>query len=124
MQNTIQNAGHRRSSSAARRALASQKRSSTAGASDDDPNKMHSLWDETNPYLIEQEKGEPKTPYQYGCGAVEDDEDVAINPRFVNVDEVDLAKNKSLKKARESEISGLDIGEPEQEFAHETGQGN
>jgi hypothetical protein len=50
---------------------------------------------------------EPKIQYQYGGGAMEDDEDVAIDLRFVNVDEVDLAKNKSLKKARESEVPAV-----------------
>jgi len=49
---------------------------------------------------------------------------VAIDPRFVNVDEVDLAKNKSLKEARESEIPSLNIGEPKAEFAHEVAQEN
>ena len=130
MQNTIQNAGHRRSSSAARRASASRRHSSAAGVADDDPNKMRLQWDEANLYLAEQEKGgrmkitEPKTPYQYGDGGAMDEEeedDVAIDPRFVNVDEVDLAKNKSMKKSRESEIPGLDIGDPEDELAQAAG---
>ena len=61
---------------------------------------------------------EPKTPYQYGDAMEEDDEeDVAIDPRYVNVDEVDLAKSRSLKKHRESEIPGLELGEPEDELA-------
>lgn len=60
---------------------------------------------------------EPKTPYQYGDAMEEDEEDdVAIDPRYVNVDEVDLAKNKSMKKHRESEIPGLELGEPEDEL--------
>jgi protein phosphatase inhibitor 2 len=85
---------------------------------------MRLQWDEANLYLTEQEKGgrmkitEPKTPYQYGDGGAMDEdeeEDVAIDPRYVNVDEVDMAKNKSQRKARESEIPGLDIGEPEED---------
>jgi protein phosphatase inhibitor 2 len=127
MANTLQNAGHRRSSSAARRQSASRRHSSIAGASEDDPNKSRLQWDEAQLYLQEQEKGgrmkitEPKTPYQYGDGGAmdEDEEDVAIDPRYVNVDEVDMAKSKSQRKARESEIPGLDIGEPEDEGAQE-----
>lgn len=128
LQNTLQNAGHRRSSSAPRRVSASRRHSSTADASEDDPNKMRLQWDEANLYLAEQEKGgrmkitEPKTPYQYGDqGAMDEDEeeDVAIDPRYVNVDEVDMANHKSQKKARESEIPGLDIGEPEDEAAQQ-----
>lgn len=63
---------------------------------------------------------EPKTPYQYGDAMEEDDDDgdVAIDPRFVNVDEVDMAQaGKHNKKHRESEIPGLELGEPEDELA-------
>lgn len=60
---------------------------------------------------------EPKTPYQYGDAMEEDEEeDVAIDPRFVNVDEVEMAKNKPEKKHRESEIPGLELGEPEDDY--------
>ncbi|OCT52643.1 hypothetical protein CLCR_10488 [Cladophialophora carrionii] len=128
LQNTIQNAGHRRSSSAARRASASRRHSSAAAANqgEDDPEKMRLKWDEANLYLAEQESGgrmkitEPKTPYQYGDTMMEDDddEDVAIDPRFVNVDEVEMAKApKTNKKHRESEIPGLELGEPEEELS-------
>ncbi|KIW44295.1 uncharacterized protein PV06_05315 [Exophiala oligosperma] len=126
LQNTLQNAGHRRSSSAARRASASRRHSSAAAAAgehQDDPDKMRLKWDEANLYLAEQESGgrmkitEPKTPYQYGDAMEEDEEeDVAIDPRFVNVDEVEMAKNKPDKKHRESEIPGLELGEPEDDF--------
>lgn len=84
---------------------------------------MRLKWDEANLYLAEQQSGgrmkitEPKTPYQYGDVMEDDDEeDVAIDPRYVNVDEVDLAKGKH-KKARESDIPGLELGEPEEDFS-------
>ena len=62
---------------------------------------------------------EPKTPYQYGDTMMEDDdEDVAIDPRYVNVDEVEMAKApRSNKKHRESEIPGLELGEAEEELS-------
>ncbi|RMZ81526.1 hypothetical protein DV737_g2444, partial [Chaetothyriales sp. CBS 132003] len=132
MQNTIQNAGHRRSSSAARRASLSRRQSAVAGvAGGEDANKMRLQWDEAALFLQEQEKGgrmkitEPKTPYQYGTGTPDEEdegeeEDVAIDPRFVNVDEVDLAHKKASKTTRESDIPGLDIGEPEEELAQDS----
>lgn len=48
----------------------------------------------------------------------DEEEDVAIDPRFVNVDEVEMAKApKSNKRHRESEIPGLELGEPEEELS-------
>ena len=125
LQNTLQNAGHRRSSSAARRASASSRRQSSAVAANQthDPDQQRLKWDEANLYLAEQESGgrmkitEPKTPFQYGDAMEDDEEDVAIDPRYVNVDEVDLAKRKSDRKPRESEIPGLELGEPEEDLS-------
>ncbi|KAJ9499917.1 hypothetical protein LTR99_008642 [Exophiala xenobiotica] len=125
LQNTLQNAGHRRSSSAARRTSASRRHSSAvSNEQQDDQDKMRLKWDEANLYLAEQESGgrmkitEPKTPYQYGDAMEEDEEeDVAIDPRFVNVDEVDMAKKKPEKRQSESDIPGLELGEPEDEYA-------
>jgi protein phosphatase inhibitor 2 len=122
LQNTLQNAGHRRSSSAARRASASRRHS--AAVTPDDQEKVRLKWDEANLYLAEQESGgrmkitEPKTPYQYGGGMMDDEEedDVAIDPRFVNVDEVEMARSKGLRKQRESDIPGLELGEPEEDI--------
>ena len=91
---------------------------------------MRLKWDEANLYLAEQESGgrmkitEPKTPYQYGDAMEEDEEeDVAIDPRFVNVDEVDMAKSSKSpnKKSRGSDIPGLELGEPEDEYVSGTG---
>ena len=90
---------------------------------------MRLKWDEANLYLAEQDRGtrmkitEPKTPYEHGRDfppedEVDDEEDVAIDPKYVNVDEVDMAKaNRKVPKHRESEIPGLELGEPEEDFA-------
>ena len=91
---------------------------------------MRLKWDEANLYLAEQDKGsrmkitEPKTPFEYGRDLPPEDEeeleeeDVAIDPKFVNVDEVEMAHNRKKTKHRESEIPGLELGEPEDaEFA-------
>jgi protein phosphatase inhibitor 2 len=84
---------------------------------------MRLKWDEANLYLAEQDAGtrmkitEPKTPYQFGDQGVmeeDDEENVAIDPRYVNVDEVDMMK--SSRKGRESEIPGLELGEPEEDL--------
>ena len=83
---------------------------------------MRLKWDEANLYLAEQDAGtrmkitEPKTPYQFGDqGAMDEaEEDVAIDPRYVNVDEVDLKKSHS--KNQESDIPGLELGEPEEDL--------
>lgn len=129
IQNTLQNAGHRRSSSAARRSSASRRHSSAAGMnSGDNDSEAHRLkWDEANLYLAEQEAGgrmkitEPKTPFEYGNNAMEEDEeeeDVSIDPRFVNVDEVEMAnKKKHGKKQREGDIPDMSLGDPEDENA-------
>ena len=131
LQNTLQNAGHRRSSSAARRVSASRRHSSAAGVNsgEEDPDKMRLKWDEANLYLAEQESGgrmkitEPKTPYQYGDAMAEDEieDDVAIDPRYVNVDEKEMSKSsRNGKKHRESEIPGLELGEAEEELSPTT----
>jgi protein phosphatase inhibitor 2 len=109
--------------------LTAARRHSSANAHEDqdDEENMRLKWDEANLYLAEQERGsrmkitEPKTPYEYGRDLPPedelDDEDVAIDPKYVNVDEVDMAKKKRIPRHRESEIPGLELGEPEEEYA-------
>ena len=74
---------------------------------------------------------EPKTPYEYGRDLPpedeEEEEDVSIDPKYVNVDEVDMQRNKaggSKGPRRESEIPGLELGEPEEEFTAVPGTSN
>ena len=112
---------------------------------------MRLKWDEANLYLAEQQKcstmkiTEPKTPYEPardmpdvgddddtgaaaasagdGDGHNVDEEDVAIDPRFVDVDELDKAKRITDKsrgggdgsggRSNDGEIPGLELGDPE-----------
>ena len=90
---------------------------------------MRLKWDEANLYLTEQEKSatmkidEPKTPYAPRYDPDEDvDELRALDARELVVDELD-SKTKSPTRAsrsqhrvaREDEIPGLELGEPEEE---------
>lgn len=84
---------------------------------------MRLKWDEANLYLAEQQKSstmkitEPKTPYEYArdipAEDEEEEEDVAIDPRYVDVDELD--KHKRAKNGHgERDIPGLELGDPEE----------
>lgn len=125
LQNTLQNAGHRRSSSGARRASATRRHSqpgSLPGTSEEGEN-MRLKWDEANLYLAEQSKTstmkitEPKTPYERARDLPDEDEeeeeDVAIDPRYVDVDELDKQKRGKEGKM-ETDIPGLELGDPEE----------
>jgi protein phosphatase inhibitor 2 len=84
---------------------------------------MRLKWDEANLYLAEQQKTstmkitEPKTPYEHARDLPDEDEeeeeDVAIDPRYVDVDELDKQKRER-KGGRESDIPGLELGDPEE----------
>jgi protein phosphatase inhibitor 2 len=139
MQNTLQNAGHRRSSSAAARGAtmarrrSSQSRSSAEGsgdADDLDANNARLKWDEANLYLAEQEKSatmkinEPKTPYAKHYDPAEDPEDdemdvPTLDAQDLFVDELDK-KPPGTRRHRETEIPGLDIGEPQEAVPEES----
>ena len=129
LQNTIQNAGHRRSSSAVARATLARRRSSNSAPSGSPSEENPRLkWDEANLYLTEQEKSstmkinEPKTPYAKRYDPTEDEEEVhQLDAQELMVDELDAArelpndKNKS-KLGRTSDIPGLELGEPAEEL--------
>jgi len=123
LQNTLQNAGHRRSSSAARRASATRRHSHPRSLpeTNEEGENMRLKWDEANLYLAEQQKTstmkitEPKTPYEHARDLPDEDEeeDVAIDPRYVDVDELDKQR-RIMKGGSQSDIPGLELGDPEE----------
>lgn len=127
LQNTLQNAGRRRSSSTTRPG-SNSRRQSTVSAYDE--NEPRLKWDEANLYLTEQEKtakmkiDEPKTPYAPHYDPSEDDEQMQleeaqeslINAQGLVVDELDKSANPThhRKGISEDEIPDLELGEPEE----------
>ncbi|KAJ6034685.1 hypothetical protein N7460_008860 [Penicillium canescens] len=125
LQNTLQNAGRRRSSSTTRPGTNSRRQS---GASAIDENEPRLKWDEANLYLTEQERtakmkiDEPKTPYAPHYDPAEDDEQIRLdeaqesllNAQGIAVDELELAKPSHRKGVSEEEIPDLELGEPEE----------
>ncbi|KAF2403043.1 hypothetical protein EJ06DRAFT_506200 [Trichodelitschia bisporula] len=116
LQNTLQNAGHRRSSSTPR-GLSSRRHSGAEGLQADE-NSPRLKWDEANLYLTEQQRDstmkitEPKTPYAKQYDPTEDEEEIStLNVEDLVVDELDKAGGK--KSSREDDIPGLDLGESE-----------
>ncbi|KAK2756423.1 hypothetical protein FQN54_005315 [Arachnomyces sp. PD_36] len=129
LQNTLQNAGRRRSSSAARPGSTSRRHSSVANGQSEGDSSPRLKWDEANLYLTEQERtakmkiDEPKTPYapQYDPSADEDDlemldaEGGLLEAEGLKVDELDQngAGHGRQQRVREDDIPGLKLGEPE-----------
>lgn len=117
--NTELNAGdaaHRRTSSNARSSM-TRRRSSNSNSHDETNPRLK--WDEANLYVNESQMGgrmkidEPKTPYAKHYDPSEDEAEIsAINAEDLNVDELDMKPKPSGGK-RESDIPGLDLGEPE-----------
>jgi protein phosphatase inhibitor 2 len=86
---------------------------------------MRLKWDEANLYLTEQEKSstmkidEPKTPYAKRYDPAEDEEEMrTLDADDICVDELDKVTGHSsrskMRNAREDEIPGLSLGEPEE----------
>ena len=84
---------------------------------------MRLRWDEANLYLTEQEKSstmkidEPKTPYAKRYEPEEDEEEMRVlDAQDLKVDELDkVREGRKLRRTRDAEIPGLDIGEPEED---------
>ncbi|CAI7647124.1 unnamed protein product [Penicillium palitans] len=126
IQNTLQNAGRRRSSSTTHGS--NSRRQSSASAHDE--NEPRLKWDEANLYLTEQEKtakmkiDEPKTPYAPHYDPSEDDEQMRldeaqeslIDAQGIVVDELDKSTKPTQhrKGVSEDEIPDLELGEPEE----------
>jgi protein phosphatase inhibitor 2 len=127
LQNTLQNAGRRRSSSTTRPGTNSRRQSAVSGIDENEPRLK---WDEANLYLTEQERtakmkiDEPKTPYAPHYDPAEDDEQIRLDEaqetlldaQGIVVDELELAKPSHRKAASEEEIPDLELGEPEENF--------
>jgi protein phosphatase inhibitor 2 len=88
---------------------------------------MRLKWDEANLYLTEQEKNstmkidEPKTPYAKHYDPAEDEDELrTIDAGDVMVDELDEKNARKSRspgargRAKEEEIPGLSLGEPEE----------
>ena len=143
LQNTLQNAGRRRSSSATTRRGSTSRRPSLANTHPDaagDENSPRLKWDEANLYLTEQEKtakmkiDEPKTPYAPQYNPAEDEEEVGqlelaeaeeslIDAQDVKVDELDREKKvTNQRRVTDDEIPDLELGESEEPI-HANGGG-
>ncbi|BAE61598.1 unnamed protein product [Aspergillus oryzae RIB40] len=126
LQNTLQNAGRRRSSSTTHPGTASRRQS--VASVQHDENSPRLKWDEANLYLTEQEKtakmkiDEPKTPYAPRYDPSQDEEemelaeaeDSLIDAQGVVVDELDKTTKDPRKAVAEDEIPDLELGEPEE----------
>lgn len=137
LQNTLQNAGRRRSSAGQTPVRAGSRRQSYANSKDGDAEDQESSprlkWDEANLYLTEQQKSstmkitEPKTPYAKRYDPLEDEVEFrTLDAEDLVVDELDIVQAegegsssavKRTKKEyamREEDIPGLELGEPEE----------
>ncbi|KAJ5099604.1 hypothetical protein N7532_006605 [Penicillium argentinense] len=125
LQNTLQNAGRRRSSSTTRPGSGSRRQSVQSAQDENEPRLK---WDEANLYLAEQDRtakmkiDEPKTPYAPHYDPAEDDEEMRleeakeslIDAQEIVVDELDnpsKSTNHPKKGVSEDDIPGLELGE-------------
>lgn len=138
LQNTLQNAGRRRSSSTNRPGSSSRRQSLASNTSnyDHDENSPRLKWDEANLYLAEQEKtakmkiDEPKTPYAPHYDPAEDEDENGneeareslIDAQDLVVDELDKSEKPTptpptaghRRGVSEEEIPDLALGDAEE----------
>lgn len=130
LQNTLQNAGPRRSSSNTRPGSSSRRQSVQSAQDENEPRLK---WDEANLYLAEQDRtakmkiDEPKTPYAPHYDPTEDDEemrledakDSLLDVQDLAVDELDSpakGNHHHKKGVSEDDIPNLELGEAEDTF--------
>lgn len=137
LQNTLQNAGRRRSSAGQTPVRVGSRRQSYVNSKDGDTEDQESSprlkWDEANLYLTEQQKSstmkitEPKTPYAKRYDPLEDEVEFrTLDAEDLVVDELDAVqaegggsssaarRTKKEYAMREEDIPGLELGEPEE----------
>jgi len=117
LQNTLMNAGRRRSSSNQSRAGAGSRRQSHHGHDDNPEGSPRLKWDEANLYLTEQERtpkmkiDEPKTPFAKGYDPTEDEAELRmLDVEDIIVDELEARPKR--KVTPDVNIPDLDLGEP------------
>lgn len=118
LQNTLRNAGRRRSSSNQSRGGAGSRRQSHHELDDNPEASPRLKWDEANLYLTEQERtpkmkiDEPKTPFAKGYDPTEDEAELRmLDAEELQVDELDMKPRRRVTPDRN--IPDLDLGEPE-----------
>lgn len=122
--NTELNAGggHRRTSSNPRQSISRRQSSQSNADAEQNEHGMRLQWDEANLYLNEGQMGgrmkidEPKTPFVRDYDPAEEEEDTSmLNAQEIAVDELEMDKSKQppKKSSRDTDIPGLDLGEPE-----------
>lgn len=137
LQNTLQNAGRRRSSQSS---LARRPSVSSCLSHNEDEDGPRLKWDEANLYLTEQEKtakmkiDEPKTPFAPHYDPAEDEEEMRLaeaqeallNAQGLVVDELDGKSKKEREPRRgvsEEDIPEFELGEPEEAIPVDAGAG-
>lgn len=134
LQNTLQNAGRRRSSSTTRPGSSSRRHSVQSAYDENEPRLK---WDEANLYLTEQERtakmkiDEPKTPYAPHYNPADDEEEMRLeeakesllDAQDIVVDELDNPNKANhdhhhspRKGVSEDDIPNLELGEAEESF--------